>query len=216
MNRTAFFIATGSELINFKVNQYAPLFSEKLKDHGIHLKGEITVGDDLADIKKALIFALKNYGLIISCGGLGPTFDDLTRRAFSEVLGIKLVRSKKIASFLKRKYRLAALPPNMTDQRLVMKGAELFQNDNGTAFGQAVSAKGRTIILLPGPRNEWEPMWGKSVKKFLAGKFRSKKTGSERFKIADMKEMEVQKILNPLMERHKNAGYTVLAGPNIC
>jgi nicotinamide-nucleotide amidase len=94
MNAT--FIATGSELLDFKLNRYTPLFSQKLSKIGIKLKYEITVRDDPDDLIKSINFAISNSDIIIICGGLGPTFDDHTRNVISKITAKKLIFSKEI------------------------------------------------------------------------------------------------------------------------
>jgi len=206
------FIATGSELLDFKVNRYAPLFSQKLNKIGIKLKFEITVRDNLEDLAKAINFAILNSDLIIICGGLGPTFDDHTRNVISKITGNKLIFSKEIEKIFKQRYQLP-LKPNILDQCMVIENAKIIENKNGTAFGEIIEYNKKIIILLPGPQMEWESMW-QEIENYLIRKI-NKPIITLRFKIADLKEVELENLLKPVMEREK-LDYTILAGPNIC
>ncbi|MEF3280067.1 MAG: nicotinamide-nucleotide amidohydrolase family protein [Elusimicrobiota bacterium] len=214
--KTAFLVAVGSELLNFKVNQYSPVFSQKLKEIGIILKGEITTPDNLNEIKSAIKYAFNKTDMIIICGGLGPTFDDMTRQAISEITNKPLVFSHKIEFFLKSRYNISKLPENFLNQCYFIKGAKLIENHNGTAFGEILKWRKKIFIILPGPRREWEEMWEKKIKEFLKKEFNSGNLYTQRFKIADLKEMEVQNLVQDTINKYKEVNFTVLAGANIC
>ena len=210
MNAT--FIATGSELLDFKLNRYTPLFSQKLSKIGIKLKYEITVRDNPDDLIKSINFVISNSDIIIICGGLGPTFDDHTRNVISKITGKKLIFSKEIEKIFHQKYG-KSLKPNILDQCMVIDGAKIIENKNGTAFGEIIEYNKKTIILLPGPQFEWEPMWGK-IEKYLLKKIKNPIT-TYRFKLADIKEVELENLLKPVIEKLK-LDFTILAGANIC
>ena len=151
-------ICTGSELLSGKLNLYVPLFHEKLFPLGFEITREQSPGDNLTEITDCLKGALTRADLVLVCGGLGPTFDDLTRQAAAAALKKKIVYSRTLRAALKTKYGLAELPPNLTDQCLKLAGAKTIENRNGTAAGQEIAHKNKMLVLLPGPQKEWEPM----------------------------------------------------------
>ncbi len=210
--KNAFFIAVGSELLTSKSNTYTPLFASKLKENGIILCGEMTVGDDKKSLKDALSFAVSKADIIIISGGLGPTFDDITRQTVSQFLKTPLIYSIEIEKILSSRYPDFYNTPNLKNQCLAIKEAILIENKNGTAFGQIIKKEGKLYILLPGPRNEWEAMWDE-VKKFLKTK---KKILFKTFKMADIKEVDVENLIMPRIKKYRSINSTVLAGPNIC
>ncbi|MGC8867034.1 MAG: nicotinamide-nucleotide amidohydrolase family protein [Elusimicrobiales bacterium] len=210
--KKAFLIAVGSELLNFKSNTYSPLFASRLRENGIILSGEISALDDKKSIKNALVFASKEAHIIIVCGGLGPTFDDLTRQAVSEFLNTPLIYSTKIEKFLSSRYPDFHTKQNLKNQCLIIKNAKLIENRNGTAFGQVIRKGKKIYILLPGPRNEWEPMWN-DVERFLKSR---RKIFFKRFRFADLRETEVENLIMPNIKEYSSLQTTVLAGPNIC
>jgi len=208
----ATYIATGSELLDFKINKYTPLFSQKLSKIGIKLKYEITVRDNQNDLIESINFAISNSDIIIICGGLGPTFDDHTRNVISKITGKKLIFSKEIEKIFHKRYG-KSLKPNILDQCMVIDGAKIIENKNGTAFGEIIEYNKKTIILLPGPQFEWEPMW-EEIEKYLLKKIKNPII-TYRFKLADIKEVELENLLKPVIEKFKY-DFTILAGANIC
>ncbi|MFA6433561.1 MAG: nicotinamide-nucleotide amidohydrolase family protein [Elusimicrobiales bacterium] len=210
-------ICTGSELVSSKSNRYVPLFASRLRRLGFRIYREHSVGDDLKAIARLVTCGLNNADLVITCGGLGPTFDDLTRQGVAKALGRKLRYSKYAEQILKSDYRLHKLPPNFKDQCLIIDGAKMVENANGTAFGQVLTLGKKMIAVLPGPQSEWTPMFdafmADEIKEFFKIKEGTIKT--LRLKIAGLSEVAAEQLLAPVMRGFPNADYTVLAGADI-
>lgn len=208
-------VCTGSELLSAKVNSYVPLFAAKLDALGFRLAGERTVGDDARAVAGAINRALREADLALACGGLGPTFDDVTRQAAAKALGLRLGHSKYAERILRADYGLKKLPPNFRNQCLILDGAKMVENGNGTAFGQIVTSGRKMLVLLPGPLNEWSPMFDGFVADAIKEFFRTGEgmIGTRRLKIAGLREVQTEKRLRPVMRRFRDADYTVLAGP---
>jgi nicotinamide-nucleotide amidase len=159
-------IAVGSELLSPGFRETNSLFiSGRLEDLGIVISFKTIVGDDVADLRAALGAALKRSGLIVVTGGLGPTEDDRTREVTAGVLRRKLVFSPAIEARIRDRFRKRGLrlPASNKKQSFVIAGAEVLENDHGTAPGLWVSRASRRIVLLPGPPHELEPMFDNSV-----------------------------------------------------
>ncbi|OGR48418.1 MAG: hypothetical protein A2021_04395 [Elusimicrobia bacterium GWF2_52_66] len=208
-------ICTGSELLSGKLNLYVPLFHEKLLPLGFEITREQSPGDTLREIADCIKGALTRADLVVVCGGLGPTFDDLTRQAAASALKKKLVYSNAQDCALKAKYGLAKLPPNLADQCLKLAGAKTIENRNGTAAGQEIACKNKLVVLLPGPRHEWEPMFKDCLEADLKRFFSVRGGAPEmlKLKISGLGEVTAEKLLRPVMKRFKEARYTILAGP---
>jgi nicotinamide-nucleotide amidase len=214
MRPEAELLCTGSELVSAKVSLYSPLFAARLRELGVPLRAERSLRDDLGLITRSIREAMASCPLVITCGGLGPTFDDLTRRAAAAALGLRLRASSDCEAELRRRYGLSSLPPNMADQALVLEGARILPNRNGTAFGQLIKRKGRMLVLLPGPRREWEPMFGDGLAEEISSFFGVKPGTvlSARLKAAGLREVQAEKLLRPVLRRFGSADFTILAG----
>jgi nicotinamide-nucleotide amidase len=166
-------ICVGTELLlGDIVNTNAQYLSRELAALGINLFHQTVVGDNPARLKEAVGEALGRSDLVLLTGGLGPTGDDLTKETVADLLGLSLVEDgeslRRMEAYFRRGGR--KMTENNRKQALVPQGAEVFQNDNGTAPGIAISSGNQTIILLPGPPDEMRPMFETQVRPYLAGK----------------------------------------------
>src|SRR4051812_11119301 len=145
----------GTELLKDKVNTNSVLIARKLEAIGLSLRQAITVGDEMADILAAVRGSLNRSDIVFSSGGLGPTFDDLTRAAFAKALRRPLRRSPQLLRAIARRFKRAklAMPPANALQADVIQGAQIIPNPVGTAPGQILKFGKKLIILLPGPPN---------------------------------------------------------------
>ncbi len=214
MRAEAELLCTGSELVSAKVNLYSPLFAARLRELGVALRGERSLRDDLPLITRSIREAMASCPLVIVCGGLGPTFDDLTRRAAARALGLRLRPSAECAVELRRRYSQDKLTPDIADQAVVLEGARTINNRNGTAFGQVVRRGRRMLVLLPGPLREWQPMFADGLAEEISAFF-GLKTGtvlSARLKAAGLKEVQAERLLRPVLRAFPGEDFTILAG----
>lgn len=208
-------ICTGSELLEGKLNLYPPLFHARLAPLGFALTREQSSGDRLADIADCIKGALGRADLVLVCGGLGPTFDDLTRQAAAKALGRKLVSSKTCARLLALNYGLKKLPPNFKNQALLVAGAKALENANGTAFGEVIMEGKKMLVLLPGPRGEWEPMFAACLDAEIKDLFKRQPLTQVKLRLAGLGEPKAEALLRPAMRKAPALRYTILAGPGL-
>lgn len=98
-------IAVGSELLTpDNVDTNSLYLTQKLNEAGCRVHLKTVVGDRLEDIAAVLQDALVRSSLIIFCGGLGPTEDDLTRNAVASVLHRPLHLDTRMLETLKQRF----------------------------------------------------------------------------------------------------------------
>lgn len=155
-------LATGTELLlGQTLNTSAYYLTGKLSALGIEVDYHTTVGDNPERLEAALRQALKRADLLITTGGLGPTIDDLTKELVAKVLGLEMVLDPPSLEALERFFaqRKSAMPENNLKQTYFPKGAAILPNPIGTAPGALIKKDGRTVVILPGPPFEMEPMF---------------------------------------------------------
>lgn len=206
-------ICTGSELLGGKLNLYVPLFHERLAPLGFSIKREQSAGDSLEEIRDCVSGALRRSDLVLVCGGLGPTFDDLTRQAAAAALGRGLFHSAACGRVLSLNYGLRELPPDFRNQCLLVDGAKALENANGTAFGEVLTRGRRMLALLPGPRAEWEPMFSGRLEAEIRSFFSLPPLRQVKLRTAGLGETEAEALLKPAMRAYPGLSFTILAGP---
>ena len=154
-------IAVGSELlVPPRLDTNSLFITERLNDYGIEVRAKTIVGDRRGDLEAALRAALSRTELVVLCGGLGPTDDDLTRAAVSAVTGRALREQPGILEGIRQRFaaRGARMPAINRRQAMVPDGAAILPNGFGTAPGLWIELDGRVLLLLPGPPAELKPM----------------------------------------------------------
>ena len=128
-----------------------------------------TVGDQVERIGDALRLALERADAVVATGGLGPTPDDMTRKAVSTLLGRPLQLDERVLEHIKERARRSGrkLSPVVESQALIPLGAEAWPNALGTAPGILILHRGKPLILLPGVPTEMEALASAFVVPYL-------------------------------------------------
>ncbi|MCL1820342.1 MAG: competence/damage-inducible protein A [Oscillospiraceae bacterium] len=158
---TAEIIAVGTELLLGAVaNTDAMYISRELAAMGINVHHHSVVGDNESRLKAAVELAKTRADIIITSGGLGPTYDDMTKGAVAECFGLKLELHQpsfdKIRGYFEKLGRECT--PNNEQQAWLPKGCTVLENSCGTAPGCAFNSGDWHVIMLPGPPVELRAM----------------------------------------------------------
>ncbi len=161
MSLSAEIIAVGTELLLGEItNTDAVTVARALSELGINAYYQTVVGDNPDRLYDVIMTAKKRADIIITTGGLGPTFDDLTKQVAARAFGKELVLNEEELEKIKEYF--ARLGRTMTEnnarQAYLPEGCEVFVNDWGTAPGCAMEDNGKYLIMLPGPPRECRPM----------------------------------------------------------
>lgn len=164
-------LAVGTELLLGDIaNTNAQFLSKELSALGIDVFFHSVVGDNQNRLKSALELAFSRSDIVITTGGLGPTYDDLTKETAAALLEAKLYVDEealnRIKAFFERIGR--QMVASNEKQALLPERCVPFQNDCGTAPGFGLKKDDKVLIMLPGPPREMTAMFLKSAKPFLA------------------------------------------------
>jgi len=195
-------IAVGEEVLAGDViNSNAATISRMLSEIGVSCRFHSVVGDSIEDITNQLKSAVKRSKVVVLCGGLGPTKDDLTKDAVAKFLNKELVEDSKLIEEINKWYNHRGLTPTPNNYRqgMMIEGGISLVNDNGTAPGVYIVAEGCHLFLLPGPPNELNPMMVDSVipiiKPLVSSIIRSKT-----YKLVNIGESSAVTVLDDIME----------------
>lgn len=173
MTHTAELIAVGTELLLGNIaNTNAQILSQSLSALGIDVHWHTVVGDNPQRLQEALDIARRRADILITTGGLGPTYDDLTKQTICAAFGKPLVLHPDILEDIRSFYESALhvpMPDNNTQQAQLPEGCTVFDNPVGTAPGCAFEAEGVHVLMLPGPPFEMRTMLQNWAVPYLRG-----------------------------------------------
>ncbi|WP_193048036.1 competence/damage-inducible protein A [Mycolicibacterium baixiangningiae] len=173
MSARAGIVVTGTEVLTGRIQDLnGPWVADRLLELGVELAHITICGDRPADIEAQLRFlAAEGVDLIVTSGGLGPTADDLTVATVARFCGRDLVLDsgleERIAEILRRltgrrtDIDFESLRAANRKQAMVPEGATVLE-PVGTAPGVVVPGS-PTVLVLPGPPRELQPMWWTAV-----------------------------------------------------
>src|SRR5215467_541571 len=209
-------IAVGSELLTpDKIDTNSLFLTEELNKLGIEIVRKTVVGDDRSLLLEAFRDALNRVPLTIASGGLGPTEDDVTREAGAELVGRQLVRNDAIVRAIAARFRSFGRPMPDTNvrQAMVPEGAEPLDNPRGTAPGLWIEDRDRTIVLLPGPPRELQPMFREQLLPRLQRRVSRVRMHHRELRVTGLGESHVDSLAGPVYMRYSEVQTTVLASP---
>ena len=206
-------IAIGSELLTpQRLDTNSLAITEALNNLGVEVTGKQVVGDDRQRLTDAIRESLQRAEVVILCGGLGPTEDDVTRDAAAQALQRKLLFSPEqeaiLAQFFQRLNRTMA--DNNRRQAYLIQGGEALPNPNGTAPGQFVKTDKGALVLLPGPPRELKPMMVNHVVPRLRAMLPLQVIKVRSFRITGIGESDLDRMIAPIYTKYTNPATTIL------
>jgi nicotinamide-nucleotide amidase len=205
-------LVTGTEVLTGRVrDRNGPWLSDRLRELGVDLAHTIIVGDRPEDMEGALRFmASEGLDVILTSGGLGPTADDLTAEVVGRFQQRELVLDEALEARIAEIVRpLSERYPNLDreaiavgtrKQAMVPRGASIL-DPVGTAPGLVVAPgegrEGPTVVVLPGPPRELQPMWTQAAQApaFLAATAGAPEYRQQMLRLFGIPESEIAETL---------------------
>jgi nicotinamide-nucleotide amidase len=154
-------IAIGTEVVSGDiVNTNARFIADYLKKFGVETVAHNAVLDNERDILRAVRKSFKHAKLVVTTGGLGPTYDDITKIAIAKALKTSLELDEdslvQIRGFFNKMGR--EMTKNNERQAYFPKNSIIIENKNGTAPACIAEWDKGAVIMLPGPPCEMIPL----------------------------------------------------------
>jgi nicotinamide-nucleotide amidase len=216
MSYRAELIAVGTELLLGNVaNTDAQYLSEQLSGVGVDVLYHTVVGDNPGRLTEAIGIARRRADLLIFTGGLGPTYDDLTKEVVCRAFGRKLVHHEEVVEEIRRYFDTVfrrEMPACNLQQAQLPEGCTVFHNPVGTAPGCLFREGGTTVVLLPGVPRECRYLTDHALIPWL----RKQHGGvilSHDLRLFGLTEPQVQELLSDKMDRAVNPSLAPYAKP---
>ncbi|MBI3325718.1 MAG: competence/damage-inducible protein A [Nitrospinae bacterium] len=206
--RRAEIIAVGREILRGRVlDTNSNWLTKELTALGGEV-GRICAVDDMPqEIAREVEGAARHgAGVILTTGGLGPTFDDRTLEGIAQAVNRPLVKHAPAYMFIAETYRRLhaqgiiehqAMLPSREKMAMLPQGADMLPNPVGSAPGMLLRWEDRLLIALPGPPGELRPMFQAHVEPLL----RACWGGRRRIEIKVQTNVSDESLLNPIFER---------------
>ncbi len=213
-------IASGSELmLGRNVDTNSAWLSECLTTRGLTIARHTAVGDDFESLVLAFRRAWDEHHLTIVTGGLGPTEDDLTRKAAAETFGLELTFRPELAEWLKELFcaRGYMMTDNNLRQAWLPESSLLVPNPVGTAPGFALASEKKLMVFLPGVPSEMKAM----VESWLLERLRKhfptlpQMRRTVVLEVVGLGESRVDHLIGDLIRSGSNPQIGLMASPNL-
>ena len=208
-------IAVGSEMLSEdKIDTNSLYLTGQLNLLGVEVVQKTIVGDDRDRLTAVISDALRRSGIVILSGGLGPTEDDVTRDAVAKALGCGQSFSQEISDGIAARFARMqrTMAENNKRQAFVIDGAQVLQNNRGTAPGQWIAAGSKIVMLLPGPPNELKAMFQEHCLPKLRQVLPTLFIRTVHLRVSGMGESDVDQLVAPIYTKYTNPVTTILAG----
>lgn len=219
MSHTAELIAVGTELLLGNIaNLDAQIISEGLTTLGINVHYHTVVGDNPQRLEDALKIARTRADIIITTGGLGPTYDDLTKQTICKAFGRELELHQDILDELHWWFETKMgkkMPENNIQQAMLPVNCTVFDNPVGTAPGCAFEECGVHVLMLPGPPFECKYLFENRALPYLE-QLMDGVIVSHEIRIFGMGESAVEEALHEPMTTMTNPTLAPYAKTNEC
>ena len=167
-------ITIGDEiLIGQIVDTNSAWMGRKLNDIGAKVTRIVTISDDLNVIKAALSEAESNADVVLITGGLGPTRDDMTKKALAEYFDCGFTFYPEIAEHIA--YLFSRFGKQMSElnrlQAELPSACEPLRNEQGTAPGMWFEKNNTVFVSMPGVPYEMKGLMTSYILPRLVNRF---------------------------------------------
>lgn len=202
-------ISIGNELLIGKVeNTNVQWLARYITGLGGQVRRISVVGDASDEISSVLRDALtRGPSIIITTGGLGPTFDDLTLEAFAGAVKAPLEVNEEALRMVKEKYyqyelstgRKVELTPARVKMATLPKGSKPLRNSVGTAPGVLLAVGKSKIVALPGVPAEMKAIFEDNVKPLVREAAGGLFTCEKNLSVTGIMESEIAPLIDDAM-----------------
>ena len=216
MPHQAEILAVGTELLLGSIaNTNAQFLSELLASAGIDVLYHTAVGDNPRRLRQAVEIARGRCDLLVFTGGLGPTYDDMTKETVAEAFGLALEYHPEVMEEIQRYFDHVfhrPMPACNRRQAMLPQGCTVLHNPVGTAPGCIFTVEGVTAVLLPGVPHECRYLAEHALLPWLQG-CSGGVICSHDLHVFGLTEPRVQELLGDLMDRAENPSLAPYAKP---
>ena len=150
-------LTIGDEILNGQtVDTNSSWLGKELNNIGVSIVARLSVSDTHEAIMNGLDIVFQYADMVIATGGLGPTKDDVTKKALADYFKDELVFDQgtfdRIVSYFEKSGRKTTNAHH--DQSFMPSKAQLLINSRGTAPGMWFEENEKILLSMPGVPTE--------------------------------------------------------------
>ncbi|MFC1809847.1 competence/damage-inducible protein A [Candidatus Omnitrophota bacterium] len=201
-------VTLGSEIVSGRtLDTNSQFIAQLLNRNGFSVVKFVSIKDEETAISTLLAYELESANVVITTGGLGPTFDDITINAIAHFFDRKLIFNKKAyesieAYFRERKW---ALTKARKKQAILPQGAEVLINTRGVAPGIILQHRDKHILVVPGVPHEMREMCESQVVPYLKKYFGCDIKKEISINTAGISESLLERKIRTLVKKNKRS-----------
>ncbi|MFZ4543498.1 MAG: competence/damage-inducible protein A [Saprospiraceae bacterium] len=194
----AFIMPIGDEvLIGQVIDTNSSWIAQHLNLQGISIRHAMSVGDTHDEIIKGIGYGLSQADLLFITGGLGPTKDDITKKAIADFLGVEMFFHEETWIKIQKIFERLGKPAGDAhyEQCYMPEGVRILDNKMGTAPGMWFEYQGKVIISMPGVPTEMKYIMEYQALPLIKERFKGQPIAHRTILTAGAGETEIAALL---------------------
>ncbi len=194
-------LSIGSELLEGSVvDTNSAFIGSELAHYGVSPDMIRMVKDNRQEIVSLFSELSKEFDIILTTGGLGPTFDDITAECLAISCQSELILNERAYNHMKEMLERSGVKLRKEHEHQVMlpKDCLLFNNVKGTALGFSMHLNKADIICMPGVPVEMKAMFSDEVIPYLREKYSFKEITYKDMHFLSVPESEVDAVIRSI------------------
>lgn len=196
-------ITIGNELLNgSRVDTNSVFLAGRMDSMGLEVGFITSTGDGMNSLVEAIHQALRRADVILTTGGLGPTDDDITKKAICKVFKRNLIFHENVLEELQNRFAARGLkmPAINQNQALLPQGAKFLANATGSALGIIIDEQGKFFCAMPGVPSEMEHMVDRELLPILKSLIGPMVIIRQRIRTAGIMESALAELIRPALK----------------
>lgn len=160
-------VVIGDEILSGKVqDRNSPFLISELRALGLPVKRVMTIPDDVEVIARTVRELAEAFAHVITCGGVGPTLDDVTFEGIARAFDVRLATEPTLERIIREHAGERTTPAHLRMARLP-EGTELWWEE-GFPWP---ATRMRNVLVLPGAPELVERKWAAIRERFRSTPF---------------------------------------------
>lgn len=212
MSKDIEIICIGNEILNgTTIEKNSSWLTTRIRRIGGNVSRITIIRDDSKEIESTIIEALRRYPKwILTSGGLGPTYDDITIESIGKALKMEFICDPIALSILKKNYLkrgINKLNKYQLKMSFVPENSQIIDNLIGTAPSVLIRHGETKIICLPGVPVELRHIFKTNILKMIMDDYKGIYFKDQFVKTTKIRESQIAKFLETITKKYDAKEY---------